>query len=101
MKRFERERRDAEDWQVISGSLGRAAPGRPKGRKDKLNEQVIETLEKLCVNRGAEIIDHLAAEKPEIVAQLVAKLIPQELATQASRVRRRKCQGRSTGYDHG
>ena len=45
--------------------------------------QVIETLEKLWSQRGAEIIDQLAAEKPEVVAQLIARLIPQELATQA------------------
>ena len=45
--------------------------------------QVIGTLEKLWASRGDEIIDQLAAEKPEIVAQLVARLIPQELATEA------------------
>jgi DNA-directed RNA polymerase len=44
---------------------------------------VIETLEKLWSSRGAEIIDQLAAEKPEVVASLIARLIPQELATQA------------------
>ena len=44
---------------------------------------VIETLEKLWASRGAEIIDQLAAEKPEVVASLIARLIPQELATQA------------------
>ena len=45
--------------------------------------QVIETLEKLWSSRGAEIIDQLAAEKPEVVAQLIARMIPQQLATEA------------------
>ena len=44
---------------------------------------MITTLEALWTKRGAEIIDQLAAEKPEVVASLIARLIPQELATQA------------------
>ena len=43
----------------------------------------MSTLEALWTKRGAEIIDQLAAEKPEVVASLIARLIPQELATQA------------------
>ena len=73
--------RDPVTGQFLKGCP--AGPGRPKGSRDRLNVQVIETLEKLWSSRGAEIIDQLAAEKPEIVAQLVARLIPQELATQA------------------
>ena len=73
--------RDPVTGQFLKGTA--PGPGRPKGSKDRLNVQVIETLEKLWQSRGAEIIDQLAAEKPEIVAQLVARLIPQELATQA------------------
>ena len=61
----------------------KAGPGRPKGLKDQLNVQVIETLEALWSKRGAEIIDQLAAEKPEVVAQLIARMIPQQLAEQA------------------
>ena len=73
--------RDPVTGQFLKGTA--AGPGRPKGSKDKLNVQVIETLEKLWSSRGAEIIDQLAAEKPEVVAQLIARMIPQELATQA------------------
>jgi hypothetical protein len=73
--------RDPITGQFLKGTA--AGPGRPKGSRDRLNVQVIETLEKLWSNRGAEIIDQLAAEKPEVVAQLIARLIPQELATQA------------------
>ena len=73
--------RDPVTGQFLKGTA--AGPGRPKGSKDKLNVQVIEALEKLWASRGAEIIDQLAAEKPEVVASLIARLIPQELATQA------------------
>ena len=58
-------------------------PGRPKGLKDKLNVQVIETLEKIWSERGEEVMEHLASTKPEVLAGLVARLIPQDLATQA------------------
>jgi hypothetical protein len=73
--------RDPVTGKFLAGT--KAGPGRPKGRKDRLNEQVITTLEALWTKRGAEIIDQLAAEKPEVVASLIARLIPQELATQA------------------
>ena len=73
--------RDPVTGQFLKGTA--AGPGRPKGSKDRLNVQVIETLEKLWSSRGAEIIDQLAAEKPEVVAQLIARMIPQQLATEA------------------
>ena len=73
--------RDPVTGKFLAGT--KAGPGRPKGLKDRLNVQVIETLEALWTKRGAEIIDQLAAEKPEVVASLIARLIPQELATQA------------------
>ena len=74
------ERRDPKTGQFITGWKG---GGRPKGSKDKLNQQVIGTLEKIWAVRGDEIIEHLAAEKPEVLAGLVAKLIPQSLAAEA------------------
>ena len=73
--------RDPVTGQFLKGTA--PGPGRPKGSKDRLNVQVIETLEKLWASRGVEIMDQLAAEKPEVLASLVARLIPQELATQA------------------
>lgn len=73
--------RDPVTGKFLAGT--RAGPGRPKGRRDQLNVQVIETLEALWSKRGAEIIDQLAAEKPEVVASLIARLIPQQLAESA------------------
>jgi hypothetical protein len=73
--------RDPVTGKFLAGT--KAGPGRPKGLKDQLNVQVIETLEALWSKRGAEIIDQLAAEKPEVVAQLIARMIPQQLATEA------------------
>jgi hypothetical protein len=45
--------------------------------------QVIATMERLWSQRGDEIMEHLAAEKPEVLAGLVARLIPQSLAAEA------------------
>ena len=73
--------RDPVTGQFLKGT--KPGPGRPKGSKDRLNVQVIDTLEKLWASRGAEIMDQLAAEKPEVLASLVARLIPQQLAEQA------------------
>lgn len=66
--------------QFLKGNKG---GGRPKGAKDKLNKQVIGTLERIWAARGDEIIEHLASEKPEVLAGLVARLIPQSLAAEA------------------
>lgn len=73
--------RDPVTGQFLKGTA--PGPGRPKGSKDRLNVQVIETLEKLWASRGAEIMDQLAAEKPEVLASLVSRLIPQQLAAEA------------------
>jgi len=74
------ERRDPKTGQFVAGWKG---GGRPKGSKDKLNQQVISTMERLWSQRGDEIMDHLASEKPEVLAGLVARLIPQALAAEA------------------
>ena len=73
-------RRDPETGQFLKGWKG---GGRPKGSKDKLNQQVISTMERLWAQRGDEIMEHLASEKPEVLAGLVARLIPQSLAAEA------------------
>ena len=73
-------KRDPETGQFLKGWKG---GGRPKGSKDKLNQQVISTMERLWSQRGDEIMDHLASEKPEVLAGLVARLIPQSLAAEA------------------
>ena len=82
--------RDPETGRFIKGWKG---GGRPKGAKDKLNQQVIGTLERIWQARGDEIIEHLAAEKPEVLAGLVAKLIPQSLAAEAIEGEAQKGQG--------
>ena len=74
------EGRDPVSGQFVAGWKG---GGRKKGSKDKLNQQVIATMEKLWAQRGEEIMDHLADTKPEVLAGLVARLIPQSLAEEA------------------
>lgn len=66
--------------QFLPGNKG---GGRPKGAKDKLNTQVIGTLEKLWASRGEEIMAELAATKPEVLVAMVSRLIPQQLAAEA------------------
>ena len=66
--------------QFLPGNKG---GGRPKGAKDKLNTQVINTLEKLWAARGEEIMAELAATKPEVLVAMVSRLIPQNLAAEA------------------
>jgi len=66
--------------QFLPGNKG---GGRPKGAKDKLNTQVINTLEKLWASRGEEIMAELAATKPEVLVAMVSRLIPQNLAAEA------------------
>ena len=73
-------RRDPETGQFLKGWKG---GGRKKGSKDKLNQQVIGTMEKLWAKRGEEIMEHLADTKPEVLAGLIARLIPQSLAEEA------------------
>jgi len=72
--------RDPVTGQFVKGWKG---GGRPKGSKDKLNQQVIGTMERLWAQRGDEIMEHLATTKPEVLAGLVARLIPQSLAEEA------------------
>ena len=84
------EGRDPVTGQFVAGWKG---GGRPKGSKDKLNMQVISTMERLWAQRGDEIMEHLAAEKPEVLAGLVAKLIPQSLAAEAISGEAEKAQG--------
>ena len=74
------EGRNPENGQFIAGWKG---GGRKKGSKDKLNQQVIGTMEKLWAKRGEEIMEHLADTKPEVLAGLIARLIPQSLAEEA------------------
>ena len=74
------EGRDPETGQFVAGWKG---GGRKKGSKDKLNQQVIGTMERLWAQRGDEIMEHLADTKPEVLAGLIARLIPQSLAEEA------------------
>ena len=83
--------RDPITGKFLKGTA--AGPGRPKGSKDKLNVQVIDTLERLWDSRGAEILDQLAAEKPEVVMAMVSRLIPQQLAAEAITGEAEKAQG--------
>ncbi len=58
-------------------------PGRPHGAKSQFNKQVIDSLQALWEKNGAEMLDQLAAEKPEVIMGMVSRMIPQALAAEA------------------
>jgi len=77
---YEKSQRCAVTGKFLPGNVG---GGRPKGSKDKLNKQVISTLEKLWEARGADMVEQLAAEKPEVMMAMISRMIPQALAAEA------------------
>jgi hypothetical protein len=58
-------------------------PGRPHGAKSQFNKQVIDSLQALWEKNGAEMLEQLAAEKPEVIMGMVSRMIPQALAAEA------------------
>ena len=58
-------------------------PGRPHRAKSQFNKQVIDSLQALWEKNGAEMLDQLAAEKPEVIMGMVSRMIPQALAAEA------------------
>ena len=77
---YEKSQRCPVTGKFLPGNVG---GGRPKGSKDKLNKQVISTLEKLWEARGADMVEQLAAEKPEVMMAMISRMIPQALAAEA------------------
>ena len=58
-------------------------PGRPHGAKSQFNKQVVDSLQALWEKNGSEMLDQLAAEKPEVIMAMVSRMIPQALAAEA------------------
>ena len=77
---YEKSQRCPVTGKFLPGNVG---GGRPKGSKDKLNKQVISTLEALWEARGADMVEQLAAEKPEVMMAMISRMIPQALAAEA------------------
>ena len=58
-------------------------PGRPHGAKSQFNKQVVDSLQQLWERDGAEMLETLARDKPEVIMAMVSRMIPQQLAAEA------------------
>ena len=56
--------------------------GRPVGSKDRFSKRVLDTLEACWEANADSMLAQLAAEKPEVIMGMVAKLMPQNLITE-------------------
>ena len=68
-------------------------PGRPHGSKSQFNKQVIDSLQALWEKDGAEMLEQLARDKPEVIMGMVSRMIPQALAAEAITGEAEKAQG--------
>lgn len=67
----------SEDTQFKKGNPG--GPGRPKGSRDKLSFDFIEALAKSFDEHGAEVIDRIREERPDVYIGTIGKLMPKLL----------------------
>ena len=71
--------RDAATGRFTKGWKG---GGRPVGSKDRFSKRVLDTLEACWEANADSMLAQLAAEKPEVIMGMVAKLMPQNLITE-------------------
>ena len=68
--------RDATTGRFTKGWKG---GGRPVGSKDRFSKRVLDTLEACWEANADEMLTQLAAEKPEVIMGMIAKLMPANL----------------------
>ena len=68
-------------------------PGRPHGAKSQFNKQVVDSLQQLWERDGAEMLETLARDKPEVIMAMVSRMIPQSLAAEAITGETEKAEG--------
>ena len=74
-------KRDPVTGKFLAGT--KAGPGRPHGAKSQFNKQVVDSLQQLWERDGAEMLETLARDKPEVIMAMVSRMIPQQLAAEA------------------
>ena len=90
-KAFGKVLRDPVTGKFLPGTA--RGPGRPHGAKSQFNKQVIDSLQALWEKNGAEMLQQLAAEKPEVIMGMVSRMIPQALAAEAITGEAEKAEG--------
>jgi hypothetical protein len=64
---------------------GNSGGGRRKGSRNKLSENFLETIARDFAEHGAEAIERVRKENPEVYLKLLAWLVPRELILQRER----------------
>ena len=84
-------KRDPVTGKFLAGT--KAGPGRPHGAKSQFNKQVVDSLQQLWERDGAEMLETLARDKPEVIMAMVSRMIPQQLAAEAITGETEKAEG--------
>jgi hypothetical protein len=61
----------------VTGNIG--GPGRPKGSRNKLNEDFLRALSEDFAEHGEEVIQAVRTEKPDVYLKVVASLAPKHV----------------------
>jgi hypothetical protein len=77
--RPDRDRRDTCGRFLTGNKFGRA--GRPLGSKVRLSEKFLTELGKDFNKHGAEVIQQVRKNSPEIYLRVIAQLVPKEMLT--------------------
>jgi hypothetical protein len=91
VKAVEDVKRDPVTGKFLAGT--KAGPGRPHGAKSQFNKQVVDSLQQLWERDGAEMLEVLARDKPEVIMAMVSRMIPQSLAAEAITGETEKAEG--------
>ena len=78
---------DVKQTEVMRDERGRwlkgsasPSPGRPVGSRSKLGDAFVESLQKKWAAEGDDILDRVARDNPEKVLEVMARVLPKELA---------------------
>jgi hypothetical protein len=78
---------DVKQTEVMRDERGRwlkgsasPSPGRPVGSRAKLGDAFVESLQRKWQAEGDDILDRVARDNPEKVLEVMARVLPKELA---------------------
>lgn len=53
--------------------------GRPKGSRNKLGEDFVQKLQEDFSQHGAEVIEQVRAEKPDVYLKVISQILPKDV----------------------